>query len=95
MTPSDAEYAAALVARRLSLPVKARLLAADRLTLIPSDLHESDGFSVELHTGWRTAEAHFVPGRSARPLIAKMGEAEVKPGHPCPRFQSQQRSKVR
>jgi len=75
MSPSDAEYAAELIARRLGLPVEARLLAADRLTLTPSDVHENDGFSVEVHTSWRTAEAHFAPGKFARPLIAKMGEA--------------------
>jgi 5-methylcytosine-specific restriction protein A len=75
MSPSDAEYAAELIARRLGLPVQARLLAADRLTLTPSDLHENDGFSVEVHTRWRTAEARFAPGKFARPLIAKMGEA--------------------
>src|SRR6185369_16558117 len=75
MSPSDAEYAAELIARRLGLPVQARLLAADRLTLTPSDLHENDGFSIEVHTSWRTAQAHFAPGKFARPLIAKMGEA--------------------
>ena len=75
MSPSDAEYAAAVVARRLGLPVQAQLSAADRLTLIPSGLHENDGFSVEVRTSWRTAEAYFAPGKFARPLIAKMGEA--------------------
>lgn len=75
MSPSDAEYAAEVVARRLGLPVQAQLVAADRLTLIPSGLHENDGFSVEVHTSWRTAEAYFAPGKFARPLIAKMGEA--------------------
>jgi 5-methylcytosine-specific restriction protein A len=75
MSPSDAEYAAAVVARRLGLPVQAQLLAADKLTLIPSGLHENDGFSVEVRTSWRTAEAYFAPGKFARPLLAKMGEA--------------------
>jgi 5-methylcytosine-specific restriction protein A len=75
MSPSDAEYTAELVARRLGLPVQAQLPAVDKLILTPSQLHENDGFSVEIHTSWRTAEVKFIPGKFARPLIAKMGEA--------------------
>jgi 5-methylcytosine-specific restriction enzyme A len=78
MRPSDAEFAAGLVARRLGLPVKAEITAADRLVLIPSEIHENDGFSIEVRTSWRTAEVQFVPGRFARPLIEKMGHA--RPG---------------
>jgi 5-methylcytosine-specific restriction protein A len=75
MSPSDAEYAAALVARRLGLPVNAALTADDRLVLTPTEINENDGFSVEVHTSWRTAEARFLPGRFARPLIERMGTA--------------------
>lgn len=75
MSPFDAEYAAALVARRLGLPVKAALAAVDRLILTPSDIDDNDGFSVEVRTSWRTAEARFIPGKFARPLIERMGAA--------------------
>jgi 5-methylcytosine-specific restriction enzyme A len=75
MRPSDAEYAAAIVARRVGLPVEAQLIGSDRLTLTPTGIHANDGFSVAIRTTWRTAEVQFVPGRFARPLIEKMGEA--------------------
>jgi len=75
MNPSDAEYAAGLVARRLGLPVNAVLTAPDRLLLTPSEIHENDGFSVEVRTGWRSADVRFLPGKFARPLIEKMGKA--------------------
>lgn len=73
MNPSDAEFAAALVARRLGLPVIAALIAADRLVLTPREIDENDGFSIEVRTTWRTAEARFSPGKFARPLIERMG----------------------
>src|SRR5262245_28922176 len=75
MSPSDAEYAAALVARRLGLPINAALTADDRLALTPSEIDENDGFSVELRTSLRTAEARFIPGKFARPLLERMGAA--------------------
>jgi 5-methylcytosine-specific restriction protein A len=75
MNTSVAEYAAGIVARRLGLPVSAALTAHDRLVLTPSDIHKNDGFSVEVQTNWRTAEVRFSPGKFARPLIARMGEA--------------------
>jgi 5-methylcytosine-specific restriction protein A len=78
MNSSDAEYAAGLVARRLGLPVKAQLTASDRLVLTPAEMHENEGFSVEVRTSWRTIEVHFAPGRFARPLIQKMGEASAE-----------------
>jgi 5-methylcytosine-specific restriction protein A len=75
MSPTDAEYAAAMVARRLGLPIKAELPAADRLVLTPSEIEGNDGFRIEVRTSWRTAEARFIPGKFARPLIARMGNA--------------------
>lgn len=75
MNPSDADYAAGLVARRLGLPVNALLTAPDRLVLTPSEIHENDGFSIEIRTSWRTADVRFLPGKFSRPLIQKMGEA--------------------
>ncbi len=75
MNTSDAEYAAGLVARRLGLPVNAALTAVDRLVLTPSEIDENDGFSIEVRTTWRTAEARFTPGKFARPLIERMGAA--------------------
>jgi 5-methylcytosine-specific restriction enzyme A len=78
MRPSDAEYAAGLVARRLGLPVKAEMISVDRLVLTPTEIHENEGFSVDVRTTWRTAEVQFVPGRFARPLIEKMGQARAE-----------------
>lgn len=75
MSPSDAQYAAALIARRLGLPVNAALTADERLVLTPSEIDENDGFSIEVRTTWRTAEARFTPGKFARPLIERMGTA--------------------
>jgi 5-methylcytosine-specific restriction protein A len=75
MNVSDAEYAAALVARRLGLPVSATLPAQDHLVITPNELHEHDGFSVEIRTSWRTAEVRFSPGKFARPLLDRMGAA--------------------
>jgi 5-methylcytosine-specific restriction protein A len=75
MTPSDAEYAAGLIARRLGLPVNTVLVAANRLVLAPSDVHQNDGFTVEVKTSRRTIEAQFHPGKFARPLIKRMGES--------------------
>lgn len=75
MSPSDAEFAARVVARRLGLPVNATLTADDRLVLTPSEIDENDGFSIEVRTSWRTAEARFVPGKFARPLLERMAAA--------------------
>lgn len=75
MNASDAEYAAALVARRLGLPVCAALIADNRLVLTPTEINNNEGFSVEVLTSWRTAEVRFTPGKFARPLIERMGEA--------------------
>src|SRR5436190_17319034 len=75
MTPADAQYLTELVARRIGLPTSATVTAADRLLLTPSEIHENDGFSIEVRTSWRTADVRFLPGKFARPLIEKMGEA--------------------
>ena len=75
MSPSDAEYAAGLVARRLGLPIQATLSGAELLVLTPSEIHENDGFSVEVRTSWRTLEVRFLAGKFARPLVKKMGDA--------------------
>lgn len=80
MKLSDAEYAATLVARRLGLAVNASLTAPDHLVLVPSEIHENEGFSVEVHTSWRTADVYFLPGRFARPLIERMGKAGTEAG---------------
>ena len=75
MSPSDADYTARLLARRLGLPVNAVLRDGNRLVLTPCDVHENDGFSIEVRTTWRTADVRFVPGKFARPLIERMGFA--------------------
>jgi 5-methylcytosine-specific restriction protein A len=37
--------------------------------------HDHEGFSIHFRTGWRHAEALFVPGKYSRPLIASLGTA--------------------
>ncbi len=76
MTSLDAEYSSELIARRLGLPIRAVLASADRLLLTPSEIHENEGFGIEVRTGWRSIEVRFVPGRFSRPLINKMGRAD-------------------
>jgi 5-methylcytosine-specific restriction enzyme A len=75
VNPSDTEFTAELIARRLGLPVQAVLCSEDRLVLTPLGIHENEGFSIDVRTGWRSAEVSFMPGKFARPLIEKMGEA--------------------
>src|SRR5262245_29838882 len=78
MSPSDADYVAQLLARRLGLPVNAVLTAEDRLVITPDEVHQNDGFGIEVRTTWRTADVRFVPGKFARPLIERMGCADAE-----------------
>ena len=75
MTSDTADYVANVVARRIGVPVDVEFVSAELLRIIPAGIHKHEGFSVEIRTGWRHAEAAFVPGTFARPLIVRMGEA--------------------
>jgi len=62
---------------RTGVPVQARVNEGPPITLdiSPSDAHPNDAFSVRFSPGWRAAEAEFMPGNYAAPLIAQMGAA--------------------
>jgi 5-methylcytosine-specific restriction protein A len=70
----SADYAARLVADRLGIPCEARL-ANGAVEIAPTGVDANEGFAVRFEKGWRSAEANFVPGKFAKPLIRKMGEA--------------------
>jgi 5-methylcytosine-specific restriction protein A len=68
----------AAVARRTGVPTEGRLTDRGILRIRPSELPRPDGFSVELRKEWRSADARFVPGRFAKPLIRRFAAAPVE-----------------
>lgn len=68
----------AAVARRTGVPAEGRLAGRDVLRIRPSELPRPEGFSVELRKEWRSADATFVPGRFAGPLIRRFGTAPTE-----------------
>jgi 5-methylcytosine-specific restriction protein A len=78
MNSAVATHVGTAVARRTGLPVAAVLLSSDVLRLSPTGYHEHESFSVEVRTGWRNAQAAFVPGAYAQPLIRRLGSAPVE-----------------
>lgn len=67
-----------VVRQRIGLYIKASLNPGDppSLDLLPSEAHPHDSFAVRFSPGWRSAEAEFIPGKFAAPLIAQMGAAD-------------------
>jgi 5-methylcytosine-specific restriction protein A len=78
MNSAVATHVGTAVARRTGVPVATSLLSPEILRLNPAGFHENDAFAVEIRTGWRNAEALFVPGAFARPLIRRLGAAPAE-----------------
>jgi 5-methylcytosine-specific restriction protein A len=69
---------AEVLTNRFGVPISG--VAADssdgkRVTFRPIDIPPTQGFAVEVLIGWRTVEAHFLPGTYAAQLLASMGNA--------------------
>ena len=77
MNDAIVNFVAEAIHQRIGVPVHAQMNAGPPPTLdiSPSDAHPNDAFSVRFSPGWRAAEAEFMPGRFAAPLIAQMGTA--------------------
>lgn len=78
MNSAVTTYVGTAVARRTGVPLVTTLPAPDVLRLSPAGFHDHDSFSVEVRTGWRHAEAQFVPGPFARPLVRQLGTASAE-----------------
>jgi len=78
MNSAVATHVADTVARRTGVPVSAVLTAPDLIRLTPAGYSEQESFVVEIRTAWRNAEAVFIPGAFARPLIQRMSEASIE-----------------
>lgn len=75
MNGAVATHVADTVAHRTGVPVSASIPAEDVIRLSPSGYGEHESFTVEVRTGWRSAEAVFVPGKFAMPLVRRLGAA--------------------
>lgn len=75
MNSAIATHVGASVARRTGIPVAAVLTAPSLIRLEPSGYGRHEAFVVELRTGWRNAEAAFVPGTFAMPLLRNLAQA--------------------
>lgn len=77
MNKKTAEFAVHTIADRVGLSVQGRIVPdADGsfCEFLPADGHPNETFLVRLRLGWRSAEASFVAGNFAAPLIASMGK---------------------
>ncbi len=77
MNEAVAQIAVHAIAERIGVHVTAKLTAGDApsLDIVPADAHPNDSFVVRFSPGWRAAEAEFIPGRYAAPMISQMGAA--------------------
>ena len=78
MNKAITEFAADTISSHIGLPVQPDLDppgSAQGFSLTPSDVHPNDTFAIHFRPGWRKAEAEFVPGMFAAPLIRQMGNA--------------------
>jgi 5-methylcytosine-specific restriction protein A len=75
MSPTLIEPVVEAVARRTGVPARGFLVSPDVLQLEPVQEPRTGGFSVQVQTGWRSAEASFVPGRFALPFVRQLGQA--------------------
>jgi len=75
MNPSTARFAVHVVMDRVGLAVEG-MLGNDKdgrfCDLSPVDGHPNDSFTVRLQLGWRRAEARFIAGKFAAPLLGQM-----------------------
>lgn len=77
MNRRTAEFAVHAIADRVGLSVQGKVVPdADGAfcEFLPSDGHPNETFVVRFRLGWRSAEASFVAGNFAGPLIASMGK---------------------
>jgi 5-methylcytosine-specific restriction protein A len=75
MSSALSTHVGAAVSARTGIPIAAELVTSDLLRLEPSGYGRHEAFSVEVRTGWRNAQAVFVPAKFAKPLIRNMGQA--------------------
>ena len=68
-----------LVLNRTGISVDSRLKSGTTpsLEIYPSSLDGNDSFIIRFSPGWRSAEAVFIPGTFAAPLILQMGTAQL------------------
>ena len=77
MNRKTAEFAVHAIAERVGLSVRGEVISADDgvfCEFIPTDGHPNETFSIRFRLGWRSAEASWVAGNFAGPLIASMGK---------------------
>lgn len=72
---SLADFTAHIVAHRLGIPCTVHALN-NLISVAPTGIDANDGFSIQFQRHWRSAEASFVPGKFARPLLRKMGAVD-------------------
>lgn len=72
------KFAVDILLQRIGVHVKAHNILGESpcIELFPADVDPHDSFSVRFTPGWRSAEAEFVPGKFAAPLIEQMGAAD-------------------
>lgn len=78
MNSAIATHVGASVARRTGIPVAVSLATPDLIRLVPSGYGRHEAFEIELRMGWRSAEAVFVPGAFAMPLVRNLGQAGME-----------------
>ena len=77
MNSRTAEFAVHAVADRVGLSVQGKIIPDANgafCEFVPADGHPNETFVVRFRLGWRSAEASFVAGNFAGPLIASMGK---------------------
>lgn len=79
MKHATADFAVHHIRERIGVGVTSRIVTDGVETwceMTSVDLHPSEGFAVNFRLGWRSAEAVFIPGPFAAPLIARMGASD-------------------
>lgn len=75
MSPALIDPVVTAIARRTGIPARGQLESSDVITVEPAEIARTRGFAVRLKMGWRSVEASFVPGRFARHLVRRLGQA--------------------
>src|SRR4051812_45606684 len=79
MTIHTAKFAVHVIMDRVGLAVAGKLsndADGPYCDFVPSDGHPNDSFTVRLQLGWRHAEARFIAGKFAAPLIGQMARCD-------------------
>ena len=74
----DTVYLSRALTERFGLEVEAAISAENngqKIIIIPTGIERTISFRVELHLGWRTVSAAFIPGNYASGLVAGMKAA--------------------